>query len=80
MKCGGVWLFLSFLHSRFDDENFSNSIARTAVRFGLFDQAEAGVPNNNRVLSDVKQESGALKGIFVSIVRNTKAKSRLSKS
>jgi four helix bundle protein len=31
-------------------------------------------------LAAVKKETGELKGIFVSIVRNTKAKSRISKS
>ncbi len=31
-------------------------------------------------LAGVKKETGELKGIFVSIVRNTKAKSRLSRS
>ena len=31
-------------------------------------------------LAAVKKETGELKGIFVSIVRNTKAKSRMPKS
>jgi len=31
-------------------------------------------------LTGVKKETGELKGIFVSIVRNTKAKSRIAKS
>jgi hypothetical protein len=31
-------------------------------------------------LANVKKETGELKGIFVSIVRNTKAKSRIPKS
>jgi four helix bundle protein len=41
--------------------------------------AESGFVAEER-LANVKKETGELKGIFVSIVRNTKAKSRIPKS
>ena len=41
--------------------------------------AESGFVPEEKI-AGVKKETGELKGIFVSIVRNTKAKSRIAKS
>ena len=49
----GVWLFLSSLQGCFDGENFSNSIARTNMRFGLFERGLHKIDEISQTLMDL---------------------------
>jgi hypothetical protein len=48
----GVWLFLSLVRGYFDAGNCSSSIARTNIRFGLFERGLHKIDEISQTLMD----------------------------
>jgi hypothetical protein len=53
----GVWLFLSLVRGYFDAGNCSNSMARTNLRFGLFERGLHKIDEISQSLTDLSSVS-----------------------